>query len=236
VSPTRVLVVEDDERLARSIQVGLQRSGLRTDVCLRGDEGLRRALAGRYGVFVLDLSLPGLGGLELCRHLRETGSDNGLVVLTARDTDQDRAAALRSGADVFLTKPFSFPTLVASVAALARREPNETSRKSDHEDGRTPVAGLVAGLQPDRGLAPLLGGDTRVPLTSREFALLEYLADRAGSAVSSQELLRHVWPHFDGDPDIVEVYVRRLSRKLDERLDALVLQTMPGIGHRLTTR
>jgi two-component system, OmpR family, response regulator len=221
----RILVIEDDERIASTVRRGLEHAGYRVEVCLDGAQGLRLALGGGYDLLVLDLLLPGLGGLEICGRLRAAGHRVPVLVLTARDTEDVEAAAYDAGADAFVTKPFSFPSLVAGVEALLR--PARGSAVEDQEP-------VVTGLRLDAAAHRCWRGEAELALTPREFSLLAYLVRRAGEVASTREILDSVWDRdYDGDPDIVEVYVDRLRRKIDEPFGGHALETVRGAGFRL---
>lgn len=219
----RLLVVEDETRLAEGLKRGLEAEGFAVDVAANGTDGLWLARENRYSVILLDIMLPGLNGYLLCRALREAGDWTPVLMLTAKDGDWDQVEALDTGADDYLTKPFSFAVLVARVRALIRR-------------GAAPrPAVLSAGdLELDPATRAVRRGDTAVDLTAREFAVLEFLMRRAGEVVSKREILEGVWDFdFDGDPNIVEVYVRHLRNKVDRPFGREGIQTLRGAGYRL---
>src|SRR3954451_8528716 len=189
----RVLVVEDEQRLAQTIRKGLEREGYAVALAFDGDEGLWLAKEEPYDAVVLDIMLPGRNGFEVWAELREAGVWTPILMLTAKQGEYDHAEALDTGADDFLTKPFSFVVLVAHLRALIRRGRRERP------------AVLRAG---DLGLDPARHrcwrGDTEIELTARQFSLLEYLMSRAGEVVSKSEILDHVWDYaFDGHDNIV---------------------------------
>jgi DNA-binding response OmpR family regulator len=219
----KVLLVEDDPRIATTVKRGLDAEGFTVEVSLDGDDGLWKATEHHYDVLILDLMLPRRNGFEICRTLRAQGNWTPILVLTAKDGEHDETEALDTGADDYLTKPFSFPVLVAHVRALLRRT-----------TGGAPAPIQVADLRLDPGRRRCWRGDVEVALTAREFSVLEYLIRRAGLVVSKIEILDGVWEYdFDGDPNIVEVYVRRLRRKLDEPFGRRDLETVRGAGYRL---
>jgi two-component system, OmpR family, response regulator len=222
----RVLVVEDEERMAASLRRGLERDGFAVDVALDGTDGLWMAQENDYDAIVLDLMLPGMNGFQVCRRLREAEVWTPILVLTAKEGDLDEAEALDTGADGYLTKPFSHVVLVAHIRALVRRG--------------TPArpAMLVAGdLRIDPSSRRCWRGDVEVTLTAREFAVLEHLARHAGDVVSKRDILDHVWDDdFQGDPNIVEVYVRYLRRKIDLPFGRQSIETVRGAGYRLSVK
>jgi DNA-binding response OmpR family regulator len=219
----RILVVEDDEHLGRSIKRGLGAEGFATDVALDGVDGLWRAREGDYDVVVLDIMLPGLNGYQVCAELRRTGNWTPILMLTAKDGEFDEAEALDTGADDYLSKPFSYVVLVARIRALLRR------------GRRASPAVLVAGdLRLDPAAHRVWRGGTEVTLTPRQFSLLEFLMRRAGEVLPKSTILDHVWDFaFEGDPNIVEVYVRHLRKKIDEPYGRSAIQTVRLVGYRL---
>jgi two-component system OmpR family response regulator len=219
----RLLVVEDETRLAEGLKRGLEAEGFAVDVAANGTDGLWLARENRYAAILLDIMLPGQNGYLVCRALREADDWTPVLMLTAKDGEWDQVEALDTGADDYLTKPFSFAVLVARVRALIRR-------------GAAPrPAVLSAGdLELDPATRAVRRGDTAVDLTAREFAVLEFLMRRAGEVVSKREILEGVWDFdFDGDPNIVEVYVRHLRNKVDRPFGREGIQTLRGAGYRL---
>ena len=219
----RVLVVEDEKRLAAGLKKGLEAEGFAADVALSGTDGLWMARENPYDAIVLDILLPGMNGYQVCSTLREEGVWTPILMLTAKDGEYDEAEALDTGADDYVTKPFSFVVLVARIRALLRRGASERP------------AVLEAGdLRFDPATRRAWRGDVEVDLTARESALLEFLLRRKGDVVSKREILDHVWDYtFDGDPNIVEVYVGHLRNKLDRPFGRATLETIRGVGYRL---
>jgi DNA-binding response OmpR family regulator len=216
----RLLVVEDEVRLATALQRGLQAEGFAVDVAHDGPAGLELARHGGYDAMVLDVMLPGLSGYRVVRTLRAEGRWLPVLMLSAKDGEYDQADGLDCGADDYLTKPFSYVVLLARLRALLRRGAPERP------------AVLVAGpleLDPARRRVTVAGAE--VTLTAREYALLEYLLRRPGEVVSKTELLDHVWDAaVDTAPNAVEVYIGYLRRKIGRDL----LETVRGAGYRLT--
>ena len=193
----RVLVVEDDKRLAGAVKRGLEAEGYAVDVALDGTDGKWMATEQEYDAIVLDIMLPGLNGYRVCQELREAGNWTPILMLTAKRGEYDEAEALDTGADDFLSKPFSFVVLLARLRALLRRGARER-----------PAVLQVGDLRLDPAARRVWRGEQEVRLTTREFAVLEYLVRHAGDVVEKRQLLEHVWDFdFEGDPNIVEVYV-----------------------------
>jgi DNA-binding response OmpR family regulator len=221
----RVLVVDDEEALAVSVADGLTAEGFDVEVTHDGLDALWRVRERQYAAVVLDILLPGMNGYRVCETLRDEGIWTPILMLTAKDGEYDEAEALDTGADDFLSKPFSFVVLVARLRALMRR--GSRPRPLILESGS-----LV--LDPATRLCSR--GGIAIKLTAREFSLLEQLMSRAGVVARKQDLLDSVWG-FDhqGDPNIVEVYVRYLRRKIDAPFEMNTLQTVRGVGYRLVT-
>jgi DNA-binding response OmpR family regulator len=218
-----VLVVEDEKKVAAAVRRGLEAEGLAVDVALTGTEGLWFATENRYDVIVLDILLPGMNGYQICAQLREAGDWTPILMLTAKSGEYDQAEALDTGADDYLTKPFSFVVLLARLRALLRR-----SGRSE------PVVYEAGDLKIDPIAHRCSRADTEIPLTAREFSVLEFLMRRAGEVVAKPEILDNVWDFaFEGDPNIVEVYIGHLRKKIDEPFDRAAIETIRGAGYRL---
>jgi two-component system OmpR family response regulator len=219
----KILLIEDDKRIAATVKRGLDAEGFAVEVSFDGTDGLWNATEHRYDLLILDLMLPGRNGFEVCRALREQGNWTPILVLTAKDGEYDETEALDTGADDYITKPFSFPVLVAHVRALLRRTP-----------GGEPAPIQVGDLRLDPARHRCWRGETEILLTAREFTVFEYLVRRAGLVNRKFEILDGVWEYdFDGDPNIVEVYIRRLRRKIDEPFGRHDIETVRGAGYRL---
>jgi two-component system OmpR family response regulator len=220
----RALVVEDELRLAAGLRTGLEAEGFAVDVALTGTDGLWLAREHSYDVLVLDLMLPEVDGFEICARLRTEKVWTPILILTARDADTDQVRALDTGADDYLTKPFSYAVLVARLRALVRRGVAER-----------PVVIGAGDLRLDPAARQAWRGETELELTARELSLLEFLIRRQGVVVSKRTILDHVWDYdFEGDPNIVEVYVRRLRNKLERPYGRSSIATLRGSGYRLT--
>jgi len=219
----RLLIVEDDTRLASALKRGLEGEGYAVDVAADGTEGEWLAQENEYDALVLDVMLPGISGDELCTRRRQAGDWTPILMLTARAGPRQESHALDSGADDFLAKPFSFMVLVSRLRALTRRGRQER-----------PTVLTAGDLRLDPACHRVWRGDTPVELTPRQFSMLEFLLTRAGEVVSKATILAHVWDFsFDGDPNIVEVYVRQLRQRIDEPFGRCSLQTVRLVGYRL---
>jgi len=219
----RVLVVEDEPRLARALQRGLNAEGYAVDLAADGLTGLEAARHEGYDAVVLDIMLPGLSGYRIVRALRAENNWVPVLMLSAKDGEYDQADGLDSGADDYLTKPFSFVVLLAKLRALLRRGAPER-----------PAVLTAGALTLDPATRRVSREETEITLTTREFALLEYLMRHRDEVVTKTELLDHVWDAgADTDPNVVEVYVGYLRRKIDQPYNAKSLQTVRGAGYRL---
>ncbi len=220
----RLLVVEDERNVARALEGGLAAEGFNVDVATDGDTGYWMASEHAYRLIILDVMLPGRNGYQLCRDLRADGIDTPILMLTAKSGDYDHAEGLDTGADDYLTKPFSFVVLLAHVRALLRRT-----------DPRSDDTVLVAGdIELDRSTRRCRRGEDDVQLTKREFDLIEVLATHPGQVFSKQHLLDRVWgPTFDGGTNVVEVYIGYLRRKIDVEPHTGRIETVHGFGYRL---
>jgi len=219
----RALVVEDEVKMATLVRRGLVEEGYAADVARTGHDALWMAQATPYDAIVLDVMLPDLDGFDLCRELRENGVWSPVLMLTARDSVEDRVAGLDSGADDYLTKPFSFAELLARLRALTRRGPAER-----------PTVLAVGPLRLDPATRQVWRGDAEVELSAKEFALLETFMRRPGEVLSRLHLLEHAWDFaYDARSNVVDVYIRHLRRKIDEPFDRRSLETVRGAGYRL---
>ena len=217
----RILVVEDEAQLASAIERGMQDRGFDVLVAHDGRIGYQLAKESPLDAIVLDLNLPGMPGLEVCRRLRDEGFWTPILALTAMDRVSDETDALNLGADDYLRKPFSFEVLVARCRALTRRGP--ATMPSELRVGE-----LV--LDPRRRSARF--GEQPLPLTPREFRLLEFLVRSSGQARSKQEILEEVWGDVaPRDPNVVEVYVGYLRRKIDQPFGTHLVRTIRGEGY-----
>lgn len=219
----RVLIVEDEPKLAALLRRGLSAEGMAVDVAGDGNEAIWRAEATAYDAVVLDLMLPGIDGLEVCARLRSAGIWSPVLMLTARDAVRDRVAGLDSGADDYLTKPFAFAELLARLRALFRR--GRTERSPELE---------VGDLRLDPATRRVWRGEAEVALSPKEFALLETFMRAPGRVLSRFELLEHAWDYdYENRSNVVDAYVRLLRRKIDRPFGVESIETVRGVGYRL---
>jgi DNA-binding response OmpR family regulator len=219
----RILVVEDERLLAGALKRGLEAEGYAVDLAPDGQEGLWRAREQSYDAMVLDIMLPGMNGFQICATLREEDNWTPILMLTAKDGEYDEAEALDTGADDFLSKPFSYVVLLAHLRALMRRGVRQR-----------PAVLAVGDLRLDPASRSVDRGGEPLRLTAREFAVLEYLMRHPGEVVSKADLLEHVWDFgYEGDPNVVEVYVGYLRRKIDAPFGRHTIETARGAGYRL---
>lgn len=219
----RILVIEDEKLLAAGLRNGLVAEGFAVDMAFDGTDGLWRAREGTYDAIVLDLMLPGINGFEICQTIRREGIWTPVLILTAKDGEWDQVEGLDIGADDYLTKPFSYPVLVARLRALIRRGARER-----------PVVLEAGDLRLDPAARRVSRGGIEVRLTAREVSLLEFLLRRRGEVVSKLEILSHVWDDaYEGDPNIVEVYIGHLRSKIDRPFGRDSIETVRGAGYRL---
>ncbi|MGY0231838.1 response regulator transcription factor [Longispora urticae] len=219
----RILVIEDERALAASLRHGLMAEGFAVDLAHDGQTGLSLARLHGYQAVICDIMLPRLNGYQVCAALRADGVDTPLLMLTAKDGEYDEAEALDTGADDYLSKPFSYVVLVARLRALIRRG-----------GAARPTVLTVGDLRIDPAERRCQRGGTEVALTAKEFAVLACLGRRAGEVVTKTEIIDEVWDQaFDGDVNIVEVYVRALRRKMDIPFGVRSIETVRGAGYRL---
>lgn len=219
----RILVVEDEESIAGFIEQGLTEAGHAVDVVRNGRDGLEYALAAEYDVLVLDVMLPQMDGLALLRTLRQRGIKTPTLMLTAKDTVEDRVAGLDAGADDYLVKPFAFPELLARVRALLRRPPLQVGTLLEVED-----------LQMDVARREVKRNGRLIELSPKEYAVLEYMMRHPNQVLSRTQIGEHVW-NFDfyNESNVVDVYIGYLRRKIDRDSSIPLFHTVRGVGYRL---
>jgi two-component system, OmpR family, response regulator len=223
IRTVRVLVVDDEVHLASLIRRGLREEGLLADVAIKGEDALWMAASSPYDVLTLDVGLPDIDGLDVCRQLREDEVRTPILMLTAYDDVEDRIAGLDAGADDYLAKPFDFGELVARLRALARRGPVE----------RPPLV-RVAGIELDPATRRVTRDGEEVTLSAKEFQLLEVFMRHPDQVLNRYQLLEGAWDNgYEHRSNVIDVYVRYLREKLDRQFDAASFETVRGVGYRL---
>jgi len=219
----RILLVEDERKVASFIARALREDAFAVDVAETGEKALEMSEGIAHDLIVLDVRLPGLSGIDVCRELRQTGNSSPVLMLTARGLVEHRVQGLDAGADDYLTKPFALAEFRARVRALTRRGLNRGSYLLRCGD-----------LEVDRQKRRLRRQDSAIPLTTKEFALIELLMINAPNTVSRTEIIEHVWDcHFDSETNLVEVYINRLRQKVERPGKARLIHTIRGIGYRM---
>jgi two-component system copper resistance phosphate regulon response regulator CusR len=220
----RILVIEDEKKVAEFVARGLRDHRFAVDISNDGQSGLEMAKACNYDLIVLDLKLPGLGGTEVLKRIRQHGSKMPILILTAHADTAEKVANFEAGADDYLTKPFAFEELLVRVKALFRRgrvDPSNVLRVGD--------------LEIDRASQQVRRAGKKIELTSKEYSLLEYLVSNAGRVLSRTMIVEHVWDEsFQGLTNIVDVYVRHLRSKVDDPNPKKLIQTVRGVGYSIS--
>jgi DNA-binding response OmpR family regulator len=220
----RILVVEDNHRLSTSLKLNLAHEGYSVDTAYDGQEGQDLAELAPYDLIILDVLLPAKDGFEVCRDLRRRRIHTPILLLTARDSVDDRVEGLNCGADDYLVKPFAMRELLARLRALLRRQ-------QPYQPGRMEMGSLVV----DPSTHTALRAGQPIELTPKEFALLEFLLHHPNQVVTRQLIEQHIWNYdFECESNVIDVYVRRLRRKIDDPFPVKLLTTVRGIGYRLT--
>ena len=219
-------MVEDDDRIVNFVQRGLKAEGYAVEVARNGTEAVALGAEGKFQVIILDLGLPDLNGRQVCEQLRDKGIHTPIMMLTARDTVQDKVTGLRSGADDYMTKPFAFEELLARIEVLMRRRGGERIP----ENKELQIADLVLNGETHE----VRRGETLIDLTPKEFTLLECLMRTPGKVLSRTRILEQVWG-YSTDPltNVVDVYIRQLRRKIDDDYELKLLKTVRGFGYKL---
>lgn len=222
----RILLVEDEPQIADFIARGLSESGHSVDIARDGEEALEWPTAADFDIIILDVMLPSIDGIEVCRTLRGQGLRTPILMLTARDAVEDRVRGLDSGADDYLIKPFAFAELLARVRALSRREPALLGTKLE-----------VGDLVMDTATRHVIRSGAELELTAKEFALLEYLMRHPNQVLSRTVIAEHIWNYdFDNVTNVIDVHVKNLRKKIDEGYEGKLIHTVRGAGYRLSAR
>ncbi len=218
----RILLVEDDQRIARFIQKGLKENAYAVDAVADGDDALYQVEMNDYDLIILDLNIPGKDGFEVCEEIRASGSNIPILMLTARDTVEDRIQGLDIGADDYLTKPFEFGELLARLRALLRRPRGEM----------LPTKICIGELEIDTRSQTVKAKNEMITLTTKEYGLLQYFARNSNRVIGREEISEHVWnENFDPFSNLIEVYVNRLRLKIKNNVDSPALKTRRGAGY-----
>ena len=217
----RILIVEDDKKVGAFLEKGLKEEQYAVDICRDGEEAMELAVLNPYDAIVLDIMLPKKDGFAVCRDLRQRGLLTPILMLTAKDTVEDKVAGLTEGADDYLTKPFSFEELLARIRALLRRS----------QDYKTKVL-KVGDLELDPARRQATRSGKKIPLTGKEYALLEYMMRNNGRILTESMIIEHVWDmNYEGTSNIVNVYINYLRKKIDEGAPVKLIQTVRGYGY-----
>lgn len=223
----KILIVEDEKKMASFLERGLKEEGYVVDIAYDGEKGLEYAVTNEYDLLILDWMLPKMNGVDLCHHLRKQKTHVPVLILTAKDSVEDKIKGLDEGADDYLTKPFSFEELLARIRALLRRPP--------HLKDKTVLQ--CSNLKLDLIKRQAWVGPEEVALSQKEFSLLEYLMRHAGEVVSRTAIAEHVWDlHFDPMSNTIDVYINFLRKKINEKEAGTKIETVRGTGYRLASQ
>lgn len=223
----KILIVEDDNKIARFVELELRHEGYETEIATNGRDGLAKALLPETDLVLLDIMLPELSGIEVCRRVR-TESSVPIIMLTAKGDVTDKVAGLDMGANDYMTKPFAIEELLARIRVALKQRTMEPQRKE--QPGLT-----VKGLHIDPGARQVSYGKEEILLTKKEFDLLVYFAENLNRALSRDELLSAVWDYdYAGDTNVVDVYVRYLRQKVEERIGIHLIETVRGVGYKIS--
>ena len=222
--PTRIFIVEDDKRIARFLQIELEHEGYETETEDNGTRALERIVQGDFSLILLDVMLPGMDGMEICRRVREV-SNVPIIMLTARDEVEDKVTGLDLGADDYMTKPFAIQELLARVRnALRKRRGSEDTPAGEKLTAKDLV------MYPSRYEVTVKGED--VQLTKKEYSLLEYMLRNKRTVLTRDQILQEVWGYdYTGDTNVVDVYIRYLRAKIDDHFNQKYIYTIRGVGY-----
>jgi DNA-binding response OmpR family regulator len=219
----KILIIEDEKKITNFLKKGLKSEGFTSDIATDGEEGFFMSQEGHYGVIILDIGLPKMDGIAVCQKIRKSGNTTPIIMLTAKDSVEDRVRGLDAGADDYLTKPFSFAELLARLRALKRRK-----------QGLIGNTLKVADLELNQHTCSVQRADKNIQLSSTEYRLLNYLLENKNHTVSKTSILEQVWGlDFSPESNIVEVYIKYLREKIDKGFDPPLIHTVHGIGYKL---
>lgn len=223
----KILVIEDEVKIARFIQLELKYEGYEVELVNDGRSGLEMAQEGQYDLILLDLMLPRMSGIEICRRLRQGGKDIPIIMLTAKDDVSDKVMGLDMGADDYMTKPFAIEELLARIrVALKRKE------KTDKEEEHKGKIYILKGLQVDDLKRQVTYNGDQIELTKKEYELLKYLLENRNIALDREKILEKVWGYdYYGDTNVIDVYVRYLRSKIDQQYSVELIKTVRGVGY-----
>lgn len=223
----KILVIEDEVKIARFIQLELKYEGYEVELVNDGRSGLEMAQEGQYDLILLDLMLPRMSGIEICRRLRQGGKDIPIIMLTAKDDVSDKVMGLDMGADDYMTKPFAIEELLARIrVALKRKE------KTDKEEEHKGKIYILKGLQVDDLKRQVTYNGDQIVLTKKEYELLKYLLENRNIALDREKILEKVWGYdYYGDTNVIDVYVRYLRSKIDQQYSVELIKTVRGVGY-----
>jgi len=218
-----ILVVEDEIKITRFIKKGLEMEHYTVDTAYDGEEGLEKAEINNYDLIILDIMLPKVDGIEVCRRLRDNKVETPIIMLTARDTVEDRVKGLDAGADDYLVKPFAFGELIARIRALLRREKTVKSTKL-----------TVGDVSIDPATHEVFRGDKEIHLSSKEYRLLDYMMRRPGNVCTRTMIGEHIWGYnFTDDSNVIDVYISYLRKKIDSGFHNKLIQTVRDVGYKI---
>lgn len=221
----KILIVEDERKIARFVELELKHEGYEVDLAGNGKEGLEKILSGEDDLVVLDVMLPELSGIEVCRQAREAGSQIPIIMLTAKDDVMDKVTGLDNGADDYMTKPFAIEELLARIRVALKRKKSEPKEKEE-------TILSYGELKVDSNKYEVHYGEEQIALTKKEFDLLLYLLRHKNTAISREELLNNVWDYdYYGDTNVVDVYIRYVRQKIDDRFGIKLINTVRGVGY-----
>lgn len=228
----KILIVEDELKIARFVELELKHEGYEVEIANDGRAGLDKALKNEADLIILDIMLPGLSGIEVCRRVRQAELRVPIIMLTAKDDVMDKVAGLDMGADDYMTKPFAIEELLARIRVAINRQA-QNAADSIKPGMETKTASLQLGeLKLDLASFSAFYGDEELSLTKKEYELLEYLLKNKNTAITREQLLKTVWDYeFFGDTNVVDVYVRYLRQKIDDRFGVRIINTVRGVGY-----
>lgn len=219
----KILIVEDENKIARFVELELKYEGYEVEIAGDGRQGLEKAMHDDIDLVILDIMLPGLSGIEVCRRVRQEGKQVPIIMLTAKDDVTDKVAGLDMGADDYMTKPFAIEELLARIRVALNRHSNVGAKTETLQYGK-----LVMNLSSHT----VTYDNDEIPLTKKEFQLLEYLLKNKNIAMTREQLLNNVWDYeYLGDTNVVDVYVRYLRQKIDDRFGIHLISTVRGVGY-----